>query len=308
MASSSFPFGLLLLLLLSLQSARTTGLPSDCGPISASDKDRIEFAQNLEFLEAEFFLRGSMGKGLDSFDPQLAKNGPEPIGARKANLDPLTFRIIQEFGYQEIGHLRAIVDEVDGIQRPLLDLSPEVFATIFNKAVGYTLNPPFDPYANSLNFLLGCYVIPYEGLVGYEGTIPSLQYYSSRRLVSGLLGVESGQDAVIRTLLYERAEEKVPPYNITVAELTNKISVLRNQLAMCGVKDEGLIVPLFLGAENLTDSNILSANAYSISYARNPQEILRTVYGSGSEYIPGGFYPHGANGEIARRYLGNRTV
>lgn len=79
---------------------------SRCQPIEASDADRVQFAMNLEFLEAEFFLRGSLGQGLDSIAPYLAQGGPPPVGAVKANLDPITRRIIEEFGYQEVGHLR----------------------------------------------------------------------------------------------------------------------------------------------------------------------------------------------------------
>lgn len=122
-------------------------------------------------------------------------------------------------------------------------------------------------------------------------------------MVASLLGVESGQDAVIRTLLYERAEEKVLPYDITVAQFTDYISRLRNNLGTCGIKDEGIIVPLYLGAENRTDSNILSADADSLSYARTPPEILRIVYGTGNEHVPGGLYPHGGGGNIARSLL-----
>ncbi|KAM6558401.1 hypothetical protein CsatA_027640 [Cannabis sativa] len=274
-----------------------------CEPVEATDNDKIQFALNLEFMEAEFFLRGALGEGLDAINSSLAEGGPPPIGARKANLDPLTHRIIEEFGYQEVGHIRAIINTVGGFPRPLIDLSPQNFANLFNKAVGFTLKPSFDPYANSLNYLLASYVIPYVGLVGYVGTIPGLTYYTTRRLAASLLGVESGQDAVIRTLLYERGKEEVYPYGITVEKFTNYISTLRNELAMCGIKDEGLRVPKKLGAENRTTSNILSADAYSLSYARTPPEILRTVYGTGNESRPGGFYPHGANGNIARSFL-----
>lgn len=117
--------------------------------------------------------------------------------------------------------------------------------------------------------------------------------------------MESGQDAVIRALLYERAVEIVPPYGITVAKFTNYISGLRNKLAMCGIKDEGIIVPPELGAENRTTSNVLSADTASLGYARTPPEILRIVYSTGSEYRPGGFFPKGANGNIAQRFLVN---
>ncbi|KAK7823908.1 ferritin-like catalase Nec2 [Quercus suber] len=291
------------LFILTLEVSLAMGAPTNCGPIQATDTDRIEFALNLEFLEAEFFLNGALGRGLDSFAPSFAKGGPPPTGAKKANLDPLVAKIIEEFGYEEIGHLRAIINATGGIPRPLLDLSTQTFANIFNQAFGFKLTPPFDPYLNTVNYLLASNLIPYVGLVGYVGTIPELNSSYFRRLVAGLLGVEAGQDAVLRALLYERANEKVMPYDITVAEFTNRTAELKNRLAMCGIKDEGIIVPLFLGAENRTNSNILSANTDSLSYSRTPPEILRIVYGTGSENKPGGFYPNGAGGNIARRYL-----
>lgn len=123
------------------------------------------------------------------------------------------------------------------------------------------------------------------------------------QLVAGLLGVESGQDAVIRGLLYERAVEKVHPYEVTVAEFTNRISHLRNRLGHAGLKDEGLIVPKILGAEGKISGNVLAGDKFSVSYDRTPEEILRIVYGSGNESVPGGFYPKGGNGRIARSYL-----
>ncbi|KAI3927956.1 hypothetical protein MKW98_023557 [Papaver atlanticum] len=122
-------------------------------------------------------------------------------------------------------------------------------------------------------------------------------------LLAGLLGVEAGQDAVIRMYLYERADYKVYPYDYTVAEFTDCISELRNKLGICGIKDEGICVPLNLGAENRTTSNVLAADYNSLSYARTPREILRIVYGTGSEHVPGGFFPKGENGKIARELL-----
>lgn len=117
------------------------------------------------------------------------------------------------------------------------------------------------------------------------------------------MGVESGQDAVIREYLYERAREVVHPYNHTVAEFTVQISELRNRLAKCGIRDEGIIVPLYLGAENRTESNVLSADPNSLSYSRTPPEIQRIVHGNGDEHVPGGFFPEGGNGKIARELL-----
>ncbi|XP_062108843.1 ferritin-like catalase Nec2 [Humulus lupulus] len=268
-----------------------------------SDVDEIQFSLNLEFLEAEFFLYGALGNGLDRVAPELTKGGPPPIGARKANLDNLTGDVILQFALQEVGHLRAIQKTVGGFPRPLLNLSSSAFAKEVNRAFGRELRPPFNPYENSLNFIIASYIIPYVGLTGYVGANQNLIEATSKRLVAGLLGVESGQDAVIRALLYERREMKVAPYDITVAEFTNRLSELRNKVGGAGLKDEGLVVPMALGAEGRVSGNVLSADQNSLSYARAPKEILRIIYGTGDERKPGGFFPNGANGKIARSYL-----
>lgn len=124
------------------------------------------------------------------------------------------------------------------------------------------------------------------------------------QLVAGLLAVESAQDAVIRSLLYERARMKVEPYDITVAEFTEHISDLRDKLGGSGLKDEGIVVPPVLGAEGKISGNVIAGNQYSLAYERTPKEILRIVYGTGDEHTPGGFFPKGALGHIARSYLG----
>lgn len=267
------------------------------------DVDLLEFPLNLEYLEAEFFLWGALGYGLDKIEPGLAQGGPPPTGASIAKLDPFTKDVITQFAYQEVGHLKAIKNAVPGFPRPCLDLRAAQFGNVMNKAIGRALMPPFNPYANSINYLIASYLIPYVGLTGYVGANSKLQDPASKRLVAGLLAVESGQDAVIRAILYEVAEEEVKPYGITVAEFTDKISVLRNNLGKMGVKDEGLVVPLMLGAEGKVRGNVLAGNNFSIGYERTPEEILRIVYGSGNERVPGGFYPKGALGCIARSYL-----
>ncbi|KVE49113.1 desiccation-related protein PCC13-62-like, partial [Cynara cardunculus var. scolymus] len=197
-----------------------------------------------------------------------------------------------------------IKSRIRGFRRPLLNLSAHSFATVINQAFGRPLYPLFDPYINDINYMLSSYIIPYVGLTGYVGATPKLKNPLSRKLVAGLLAVESGQDAVFRSLLYERAMVRVIPYGITVAEFTDRISALRNKLGRGGIKDEGLVV----ATNNIKNrgkmtGNVLVGDMNSLAYGRTPKEILRIVYGSGKEQVPGGFYPHGANGTIARKYL-----
>lgn len=298
--SSIFAASTALFLFLLLSHSSPTVLSQD---LPKSDIDLLEFPLNLEYLEAEFFAWGAFGLGLDALEPILTSGGPPPLGVQIANLSPLIRDIIGQFAYQEFGHLRAIKRTVPGFPRPLLDLSVATFATVINNAFGKELNPPFNPYANDINYLIASYVIPYVGLTGYVGANPKLETPTAKRLVAGLLGVESGQDAVIRALLYERANFPVLPYGYTVAEFTDRISDLRNRLGREGVKDEGLIVDPALGPEGKSAGNVLAGDRDSLAYARTPEEILRIVYGTGNESQPGGFYPNGADGEIARSYL-----
>ncbi|KAL1334978.1 hypothetical protein HN51_063923 [Arachis hypogaea] len=268
-----------------------------------SDVDLLEFPLNLEYLEAEFFLYGASGCGLDAVDPELAQGGPPPIGGKKANLDAFTRDVILQFAYQEVGHLRAIKRTIKGFPRPLLNISKEAFAEIMDNAFGESLHPPFDPYANVINYLLASYVIPYVGLTGYVGTNPQLQNPTSKKLVAGLLGVESGQDAVIRAMLYDCRNEQVHPYGVSVETFTNRISILRDKLGNNGMKDVGLGMRMLEGPEGRALGSVLAGDKDSLAYGRTPQEILRIVYGGGDECVPGGFFPRGAHGRIAKSYL-----
>ena len=98
------------LLVVILKLGVVWGQPPLCGPIiEANDTGKIQFALNLEFLEAEYFLCGATGRDLDSINSSLSQGGPPPIGCQKANLDPLVNMIIEEFGYQEVGHVRYFI-------------------------------------------------------------------------------------------------------------------------------------------------------------------------------------------------------
>jgi hypothetical protein len=120
--------------------------------------------------------------------------------------------------------------------------------------------------------------------------------------MAGLLAVESGQDAIIRSFLYQNRHKEVKPYGISVAEFTDKISCLRNELSH-SIVDEGLVVPRALRSEELAKGNLLSADKDSLAYGRTPEQVFATVYGNGNASKPGGFYPKGAHGKIAWKYL-----
>lgn len=125
------------------------------------------------------------------------------------------------------------------------------------------------------------------------------------QLVAKLLAVESGQDAILRAEMYRKKNTIVQPYNYTVADFSTAISNLRNS-ASDTIVDEGLInIPKihFGGVNRTITGNILAADTNSLAYARTPDQVLGTVYGSGNPSKPGGFYPKGGKGVIAEQYL-----
>ncbi|KAF3640473.1 putative pentatricopeptide repeat-containing protein-like [Capsicum annuum] len=228
---------------------------------------RIGVANDLTILSNDDLTnritKGSLGYGLDKFAPELADSGWPPIGAQIAKLSPLIRDVITQFGFQEVGHLR------------------ESFATVMDDAFRHPLKPPFDAYANDINYLLASYVIPYVGLTGYVGVNPKLQSSTAKR----------------------RGREKAEPYGITVEEFTNQISKLSNKLGRHEIKDKGLNMKSKVGVEGRIRGNVLAGDKYSMAYDRTPKEILRIVYGSGKKNKSGGFYPKGVEGRIAKSYL-----
>ncbi|KAG9447373.1 hypothetical protein H6P81_013501 [Aristolochia fimbriata] len=273
------------------------------------DVDLLQLSLNLEYLEAEFFLFGALGHGLDTVAPDLAMGGSPPIGGQAARLTPFLKDVAKQFAFQEVGHLRAIQEAVGGFPRPLLDLSAANFARIMNDAIGETLYPPFNPYANDINFLLASYLIPHVGLTGYVGSALYLNDSSIRTLAAGLLAVESGQDAVIRALLYQHALLNLHPHSITVSETTSRLSALRNRLARSAEdRDQGILQPWHMWSGGVTHGNIIAGNNDSVAFARKPAEILRIMYATGDERKPGGFLPNGANGTLAQSYLTDGMV
>jgi hypothetical protein len=78
--------------------------------------------------------------------------------------------------------LRYIESIFGAIQRPLIDISSAQWANLMNTAFEQKLEPPFDPYRDSLHYMVATYVLPYVGLNGYTGANPNLDGYYSKRV------------------------------------------------------------------------------------------------------------------------------
>ena len=260
-----------------------------CAPIAIAqmpdiDVDVLNFALNLEYLEAEFYLQAAFGRSLNAAD---TGGGPAPIGGRKVTFaTPAIQAYAEEIALDEEAHvkfLRAALGS-KAVARPQLDIGP-AFAAAANAAFATTLTPAFDPYANELFFLHGAFIFEDVGVTAYKGAARLITNKDFLEAAAGILGVEAYHAGEIRTLLYQQ-KDTMTPYNVTVETIVQKISDLRASVG--GGKDQGLVV----GGK----ANILPTDANSIAFSRSTAEVLAIVYLGGTG--KGGFFPNGLNGTI----------
>ena len=248
------------------------------------DVDVLNFALNLEYLEAEFYLQAAFGRSLSAAD---SGGGPAPIGGRKVTFaTPAIQAYAEEIALDEEAHvkfLRAALG-AKAVARPQIDIGP-AFAAAANAAFAATLTPAFDPYANELFFLHGAFIFEDVGVTAYKGAARLITNKDFLEAAAGILGVEAYHAGEIRTLLYQQ-KDTMTPYNVTVETIVQKISDLRGSVG--GGKDQGLVV----GGK----ANILPTDANSIAFSRSTAEVLKIVYLGGT--TSGGFFPSGLNGSI----------
>lgn len=226
------------------------------------------------------------GRGLDS---DLLGGGPPVIGGQKALLTGAVANYAREVAIDEIKHVKFLRTALGkaAVPIPVIDIGP-AFAAAGNAALNTTLNPPFNPYANNLFFLLGAFIFEDVGVTAYQGAVPFIQSRDYVAAAAGILAVESYHAGLVRTLLFKEAFTVVQPYGVMVKNIVQAISDLRG--AVGGGKDQGII-------RGKLSANIVPTDDNSLTFARKPGDVLPIVT-LGAKNNQGGFFPDGLNGNI----------
>lgn len=243
----------------------------------SSDFDVLNFALNLEYLEAEYYLLGTTGTGLSAAD---AGTGAGAVtGGSQVNFTTPAFRqYAEEIAADELAHvrfLRGVLGSAN-VPRPAIDLQNS-----FNAAAAAAgLGPTFDPFENEVNFLIGAFVFEDVGVTAYKGGAPLLSNKTYLEAAAGILGVEAYHAGTVRTVLY----------NIGGAAISaaQAISNLRDSADGGADKDQGLTAG--------GNANIVPTDSNGIAFSRSTAEVLKIVYLGGT--TSGGFFPNGLNGAI----------
>jgi hypothetical protein len=270
------------------------------GTTAYSDADILNFALNLEYLEAEFYLRGATGNGLASADVG-ASPGAVTGGAQVASLTSVQQAILNEIAYDEQQHVRFLRAALSSaaVARPAIDLTNSFNALASAAGIGSS----FNPFSSFDAFIVGAFIFEDVGVTAYSGAAPLI---SAAGITAGYLNAAAGIQAVeayhagyVRTYLTAQATANSSyPY----LGYANKVSALRATLG--GGNETSLVAGG--GTSTATTINTPSAvvaasSTNAVGYARTTDQVLHIVYGTGNGagVKSGAFFPNGLNGTIS---------
>lgn len=251
----------------------------DEGP---SDAAILNFALNLEYLEAEFYQRAVTGEGLpdDLVDGQGTPGGV--TGGRQVSFDTDNVRAYAaEIAADELAHVRFLRSALGeaAVSRPAIDIDAAFQAAAMAAGLA-TEEEPFDAYANEDNFILAAYIFEDVGVTAYKGAAPLVDNPTFVEAAAGILAVEAYHAANIRTVIASKGLE----------EPSVAISDARDSLDGASDIDQGVRQDGAL--------NIVPSDANGIAFSRSPGQVLNVVYLNPASVTSGGFFPAGVNGEL----------
>lgn len=282
-----------------------------------TDADILNFALNLEYLEAQFYTLATTGTTIDAqgvgIGAGTATTGAGTVstkpGGPAACLVPWTIPAIQayatETAQEERNHvifLRSALS-TGAVAMPNIDLY-QSFITLAGAAKVVT-PAPFDPFANDLYFLIGAYIFEDVGVTAYSGAAPLITTPAYLTAAAGILAVEAYHAGLVRTSIFGAD----PTGAAGLQGITQQISATRMLLdGSATVDDIGVGFQTTSteptgttnGAATIVDAQTGSPN-YSKTYSRTTTQVLRIVTGStntpatGQKYT-GVFFPNGLNG------------
>ena len=264
------------------------------------DVEILNFALQLEYLEAQFYSYAAFGTGL----PQSSLTGTGTqgavIGGRQVNFtDPLVRRYANEIAADEVAHVNFLRTALGSaaVAQPAIDVgtSPTGAFSSAARAAGLVgANQSFDPYSSDENFLLGAFIFEDVGVTLYKGAAPLVTSKVFLEAAAGLLAAEAYPAGLVRTVLSAKGVA-IP----ALIDATEAISNARDSLDGASDIDQG-VRPT--GTGNAQASNIFPSDANGLAFSRTVQQGLNIVYlKAGTGQTSGGFFPAGLNGPAGFR-------
>ena len=270
------------------------GVDAIAQSMAPTDPEILNFALNLEYLEAQFYQYAVFGQGLPA--NMLTGVGAQGsvIGGRKvAFQDPVVAQYAKEIALDEIAHVAFLRSALgmSAVAQPQIDIGgidPNGAFSVAARAAGLVgAGQSFDPYASDEAFLLGAFIFEDVGVTAYKGAAPLITNKTYLEAAAGILAAEAYHAGLVRTVLYSKG--LATPSLRTAA---NAISAARDSLDNSISDDQGITGP------DASVSNIAPLDANGIAYSRSPADVLNIVYLTKDAALKGGFFPNGVNGAL----------
>ncbi len=281
---------------------------------TVSDSDILNFALNLEYLEAQYYSIAVNGMQIQNLPTPISinPNNAATTGTVtvKANAqvtfsDAAIKAYAMETAIEEGKHVSFLQKALStaAVAMPNIDLLNSF--NMLAQAAG--IGMAFDPFVSDATFLLGAYIFEDTGVSAYHGAAPLI---SDKKVIFpaalGIHAVEAYHAGLVRTSI-NRLDAGTDSLN----SITRLISAARTKLAMGSAStspfDGGIStttkVALNTGSATLLATTLVDADitASSIAAGRTTTQILAIVTGGpapASGPSKGVFFPNGLNGLI----------
>jgi hypothetical protein len=259
---------------------------SEAQAAAVTDTDILNFALNLEFLEAQFYTLATTGQTIDKIGLSTASGAGTAGGAVTVKANPMvtfTTPLLQQFAMEtaqeEQNHVAFLQKALgaSAVGMPNIDLMNSFNALAAAAGLGST----FDPFADETSFLLGSFIFEDVGVTAYLGAAGLISNATYLDKAAGILAVEAYHAGSIRLRIFQAGA--------TAASAATSIATARASLDGTGNDDIG--VGVSNGAATIVD-----ADSNAIAFSRTTAQVLKIVYGGGS--TSGAFFPNGLNGTI----------
>jgi hypothetical protein len=312
----------------------STSKDAKAATASYSDADILNFALNLEYLEANFYYLAAFGTTIDKPNAaSIAAGGPSagiPItgsvgtagtvsGGSKVPFATVTVgSYATETAIEEGKHVLFLQGALSSaaVAQPAINLgtSWQGLAAAANTVTpAGNIPPSFSPYASDDTFLVGAYVFEDVGVTAYHGAAALLTVSGNLSAAAGILAVEAYHAGLVRTTINALGSAALIGYTTSISNLRNALS----QAGLLGVAagatsydknpdDYGLatFTTTSLGTTGTaTATRIVDADPSDVvAFGRNTTQVLNIVTGGGAvngtaavSPAMGVFFPAGMN-------------
>lgn len=278
--------------------------PAAAQTTTITDADILNFALNLEYLEAQYYTLATQGMLINQLSTPISiAGGGGTVGTvtTKGSNNyasckvPFSIPTVQAYANEtalnEQNHVSFLSSALGSAAVPMPNID---LYNSFNALAAYAgIGSSFDPFASDVNFLLGSFIFEDVGVTAYSGAAPLISNQTYLTSAAGIQAVEAYHAGLVRTVLFG-LDAQTPSAGI--AATASKIAAARAKLD--GTNDDDIGIGSVTYANTGTGSTVVDCDEHSLVFARTTTQVLSIVYAGGAAGTGGGFFPNALNGVI----------